>query len=115
MKPRERILARLALGTIDGARPVSEQDVMDLAVLDHHDLALVRLGALLALDASTATLAAAVSDATMAGVSPDEIVCHVVRILPTLGAARASVVAPHLALALGFDLDAALEDRYADS
>ena len=45
------------------------------------------------------------------GVSPDEIVRCVVSLVPTLGVARMSAVVSNLALALGFDVDAALEEH----
>ena len=111
MKPRERILARLALG--DEVRPgtLTPRDDLHLDAVHPRDVALVRIGALLALDAGTPSLQRGVTDAMLAGVTEDEIVCCLVSLVPALGSARASAVAPDLALALGFDLDAALEQR----
>jgi 4-carboxymuconolactone decarboxylase len=111
MKPRERILARLALGDdIRPGSPMGRED-LDMGAVDARDVALVRLGAMLALDAGIQSLQRAVTDAALAGVTDDEIVCCVVSLVPTLGSARTSAVAPDLAMALGFDLDAALEQR----
>lgn len=111
MKPRERILARLALG--EPMRPGQAIDASDLVPHggDGRDVALVLLGALLALDSGTQALQHAVGEARLAGITDDEIVWCAVSLMPALGGARASAVAPHLALALGFDLDAALEER----
>lgn len=111
MKPRERILSRLALGDDVAALATSDLDDLDVAAVDPRDLALMRLGALLALDPSPSSLQRAVFDAQLAGVSPDEVVRCVVGLVPTLGVGRTSSVVPSLALAIGFDLDAALEER----
>ena len=90
--------------------PAQDLDTLDMSVIDPRDAALVRLGALLALDASSSPLQRAVQDAQLSGVSADEIVRCVVSLVPTLGSGRVSSVAPGLALAIGFDLDRALED-----
>lgn len=82
-----------------------------LPAVTERDRALVHLSALLALDAPTASLQQAVSDARLAGVSEDEMVGFLLCLMPTLGTARTTSVAPHLALALGFDVDRALEER----
>ena len=110
MKARERILSRLALG--DDIASLPERDVQDLDIraVDPRDAALVRLGALLAMDSSPNSLRHVTQDAQLAGVSPDEIVRCLVSIVPTLGLGQTSAVAPRLALALGFDLNAALEE-----
>jgi len=111
MKPRERILARLALGDEIGHGSPMGRDDLRVQAIDARDAALVRLGALLALDAGVQSLQRVVTEATLAGVTEDEIVRCAASLVPTLGSARASAVAPKLALALGFDLDAVLEQR----
>ena len=78
--------------------------------VDPGNAAMVRLGALLACSPSAAALQRAVSDAQLAGISPDEMVRCVVNLVPTLGVARTSSVVSNLALSLGFDVDAALEE-----
>ena len=50
-----------------------------------------------------------VGDALDAGLSFDEIVGSLVELAPTIGIERVVAVAPHLAQALGYDVDAALE------
>jgi hypothetical protein len=111
MKPRERILARLSLGDEPIVMAGIGQDELDTEGVGARDSALVRLGALLALDAPTSSLHRVVTEAHLAGVSEDDIVQCLVALVPTLGSARASAVAPHLAMAMGFDLDQALEER----
>ena len=47
--------------------------------------------------------------ALTAGASIDEIVGTLIAVVPTVGLARAVSAAPELALALGYDVEAALE------
>ncbi len=50
-----------------------------------------------------------VGDALAAGLSFDEIVASLLALAPTLGIERTVALAPDMALALDYDLDAALE------
>jgi len=111
MLARERILSRLALGDDVNALPACDLEDLDMHAVDPRNAALVRLGALLAFSPSAITLQRVVSDAQLAGVSPDEIVRCVVSLVPLLGVARTSSVVSNLALALGFDVDAAMEEH----
>lgn len=65
---------------------------------------LVRLAALVALDASTTSLRWAVELACCAGADDDEIVRVLRTIGPDVGAARIVGAAPRLALAIGYDV-----------
>ena len=76
--------------------------------------ALVRLGAALAIDAAPSWYRSNVDVAVLAGASVDEIVGTLIAIAPIVGLARVVSAAPQLALALGYDVDAALEARGAD-
>ncbi len=67
---------------------------------------LVQLGALLALGAATTSLRAAVQRATHAGATEAEIVAVLVAIAPAVGLARVVSIAPRLALAIGYDIEA---------
>jgi alkylhydroperoxidase/carboxymuconolactone decarboxylase family protein YurZ len=67
---------------------------------------LVRLGALLALGASTASLRATVQRALEAGATEAEIVGVLVSVAPAVGQARVVSSAPRLATAIGYDLEA---------
>ncbi len=71
--------------------------------------ALVRLGGLIAVSAAPPSYMATIELARSLGASDDEIVGCLIAVLPTLGVARVVSAAPHLSLALGFDVAAALE------
>jgi alkylhydroperoxidase/carboxymuconolactone decarboxylase family protein YurZ len=75
------------------------------ADLDAKTRALVRLGALLAVGAGTASLRPTVELAAAAGASDDEIVDVLLAITPAVGCARVVGVAPELGLALGYDFE----------
>lgn len=77
--------------------------------LDPKTHALVRLGALLALDAAPASYQGVVGVALSSGATLDDIVGVLIAVAPTVGIARVVSAAPELALALGYDIDAALE------
>ena len=77
--------------------------------LDSKTQSLARVGALIAVDASTPEYLSAVGIAHASGASTDEIVGVLVAVLPSIGADRVLSAAPKLALALGYDVDEALE------
>jgi 4-carboxymuconolactone decarboxylase len=78
--------------------------------LDPKAHALVRLGALVALDTAPPPYMAAVEAARRAGASEEEVVGCLVAVMPALGAPRVVSAAPNVSLALGYDVTAALED-----
>jgi 4-carboxymuconolactone decarboxylase len=104
----ERLLRQLALNDeelvgrvlVGGAEPGST------SMLDRKVDLLVRLGALLALGASTASLRSTVDRAMHAGASESEIAEVLVAIGPAAGLARVVAEAPRLATALGYEIDA---------
>ena len=113
MIDREEILRRLTLGDVTcleavaaerGTRPRG-------ASLDHIGEALVKLGALMATDGSDLTWQLTVRTALDAGLTPDEIVDALVVLAPVIGRTRVVDDAPRLALAVGYDVTAALENR----
>src|SRR5688572_16767823 len=79
------------------------------AVIDEKTAALVRIGATIAVDAALASFQHAVSLALAAGATSDEIVACLEAVTPVTGAARVVQCTPKVALALGYDVDAALE------
>lgn len=85
------------------------KDTIEISSLDQKTHALVRLGASLAIDAAPSSYQANVEVALVAGATIDEIVGTLIAVAPTIGLARAVSAAPELALALGYDVDAALE------
>ena len=89
-------------------------DTVELSKLDPRTHALVRLGALVAIDAAPSSYQATIDLALAAGASVDEIVGTLIAVAPTVGVARVVSAAPELALALGYDLDAAFESSERD-
>lgn len=77
--------------------------------------ALVRLAALVALDAAPATYQCEVEAALAAGATADDIVGTLVAVAPLIGVARAVSAAPKLGIAIGYDVDAALEKLEHDA
>lgn len=85
----------------------------DPEVLNDRIAALVRLAALIAVDADTPAYQAEVRAAISAGASPEQITDVLVVIARVTGSALVMSAAPKLALALGYDVDDGLEN--ADS
>jgi hypothetical protein len=101
----EELLRRLALNDeksvgmvlASGSEPGS-----DVILKPKVDL-LVRLGALVAVGAATASLRRTVELALAAGATEAEIVGVLVAVGPTVGLARVVATAPKLATAIGYD------------
>jgi 4-carboxymuconolactone decarboxylase len=81
------------------------------SALDEKTATLVRLAAMIAVDAAPHSFQHAVALALAAGATSDEIVATLGAVTPVTGAARVVQCAPKVALALGYDIDAALERR----
>ena len=77
--------------------------------LDAKTRALVCLAAHVALGARDDVYDGAVETATTSGASPDEIIGVLYAVAPAVGAARVVSAAPHIASAMGYDIDRALE------
>jgi 4-carboxymuconolactone decarboxylase len=92
----------------------SARSNLEASELDPKTHALVRLGALLALSATPPSLQSDIEKALAAGASFDEIVGTLVAVAPEIGSARTVSQAPELALALGYDVDAALQEPSGD-
>jgi alkylhydroperoxidase/carboxymuconolactone decarboxylase family protein YurZ len=78
-------------------------------VIDERTEALARLAAVVAVDGAGASFQRVVTYALAAGATSDEIVATLEAVTPVIGAARIVVCAPKLALALGYDVEQALE------
>lgn len=87
-----------ALGMVLCARPPST----DAGLLPKVDV-LVRLGALVAVGAPTASLRRACELAQASGATETEIVGVLVAVAPTVGLARVVATAPRLAAAMGYE------------
>ena len=80
-----------------------------LAGIEPQSHALVRIAALIAVDAAPPSYMSAVEAGLQAGASRDEMVGTLIAVIPIVGAARVVSAAPNLALALGYDVSEALE------
>ncbi len=80
-----------------------------LAGIDLKSHALLRIAALIAVDAAPPSYMSVVEAGLEAGASYDEMVGVLVAVIPIVGVARVVSAAPNLALALGYDVAEALE------
>lgn len=106
-------LRRLALrdDRYIGALLAEERASASLSGLDGRAHALVRVAALIALDAAPPSYMSAVDAGLDAGLTFDEVVGTLIAVIPVVGVARVVSAAPNLALALGYDVSEALEVR----
>jgi 4-carboxymuconolactone decarboxylase len=112
MAAHEEQLRRLALHDeefIESALAMSLKDDGTCG-LDAKTHALVRLGALLALGAAPVSYHWNIGTALDAGATPEEILGTLVAVAPISGIARVVLATPEVALAIGYDLDAAFEE-----
>jgi alkylhydroperoxidase/carboxymuconolactone decarboxylase family protein YurZ len=77
--------------------------------LDARTEALLRIGALIAVDAPASAYRSEVEAATRAGARMDDLLAVLLAVAGTVGSARVFAAAPRLALAAGYDAEAALE------
>ena len=103
-------LRRLAVhddALVDGI--LSEENTSRDAALDERTAGLVRVAATIAVDGALSTFQHAVAFALAAGATNDEVVATLEAVTPITGSARVVQCAPKLALALGYDVEEALE------
>jgi 4-carboxymuconolactone decarboxylase len=91
------------------------RDTVDASGLAPKTHALLRLAASMAVDAAPSSYQSIVETAQARGATVDEIVGCLIAVAQTVGLARVVSAAPELALALGYDVDAALEDPGGDT
>jgi alkylhydroperoxidase/carboxymuconolactone decarboxylase family protein YurZ len=109
MDDRETMLRRMSLSDqrlLTG--PPTSPAGRGPAALDPRWQTLVRLGALLATEPSSAALQQVVDEALELNITRDELVQALVCLLPTVGLRQAAAVAPRLGLAIGYDVEEAL-------
>jgi 4-carboxymuconolactone decarboxylase len=82
--------------------------------LDPKTLALTRLAALVAVGGADPSYGAQTDESVDAGATAAEIVDVLVGIVPVVGLPRVVAAAPRVALALGYDIDGALAQLYAE-
>ena len=111
MKRHETTLCKVAIADDAYVAELLSNNAANLtaSTLDAKAHALVRLGALIAIDAEAPAYMWTLELARRAGASDDEIVGCLLAVMPTLGVARVVSAAPKLGLALGFDVGTALE------
>lgn len=107
MDPVEHLLRRLALNDEKLVASVLARTTGDgpQPALGRKAEALVQVGALLSVGASTASLRWTVELAQATGATDEEILGVLVAIGPAVGLARMVAEAPRLALALGYEID----------
>jgi hypothetical protein len=102
---------RLTLGDTALIAAMSDPGVREPSVLhlDPWTEALVRIGVLVALDAPPSSFRSAVDAAQMAGAQLDDLLAVLAAVAGPVGSARVISTAPRIALAAGYDVEAALE------
>jgi 4-carboxymuconolactone decarboxylase len=101
-----RLLALNDTGYVEG---LAAHGDLAVAEFDTKTLALARLGALIATGGAVPSYCAETDAALDAGASPDEVVAVLLGVAPVVGMACVVAAAQNLALALGYDTEAALE------
>jgi alkylhydroperoxidase/carboxymuconolactone decarboxylase family protein YurZ len=114
---------RLALDYMERLRRLAINDArfvelcgaeVDPRGLDSKTLELVRLAALISVGGAVPSYGAQADAAVSAGATAAEIVDVLVGVVPIVGLPCAVSAAPRLALALGYDIDDALEHQSGD-
>jgi alkylhydroperoxidase/carboxymuconolactone decarboxylase family protein YurZ len=95
---------------------VGKADILERAVglreadreasgLDERTFALVKIAALIALDAPPASYTWQLGNALAVGVSPEDVVGVLVAVAPQVGGPKVIAAAPEIMVALGLDVD----------
>ena len=111
MPSAEEAFRRLTIGdqALIGAMADAGRSDPGVRRLDERTEALLWIGALVALDAPQSSYQAAVGAAQRAGAVLDDLLAVVVAVASAVGSARVISAAPRIALAAGYDVEAALE------
>jgi 4-carboxymuconolactone decarboxylase len=107
----EECFRRLTIGdpALIGAIADPEHHASPIQRLDARTEALLRIGALVALDAPETSYRAAVDAAARAGADHQDCLAVLAAIAAEVGSARVISAAPRIAHATGYDIEAALE------
>jgi 4-carboxymuconolactone decarboxylase len=103
------VLRRLAINDEQFAEECSTGKRLDSVELDPRTLALVRIAALVAVGGAAPSYGVEADAALSAGATTGEIVQVLVSIVSVVGLPSVVAAAPSLAMALGYDLEDALE------
>jgi len=111
MSSVEEAFRRLTIGEPDFVAAVADRDrrVRQVPRLDARTEALMRVAALVAVDAPPSAYRSAVAAALIAGARLEDLFAVLVAIADDVGSARVISAAPRVALAAGYDVEAALE------
>ena len=101
-------LRRLAINDRTFVAGDSDRECLALKAIDTKTLALVRIGAIIAVGAAVPSFGEEADAATASGATADEVVDVLVGLVPILGLPCVVAAAPKLALALGYDVEASL-------
>jgi alkylhydroperoxidase/carboxymuconolactone decarboxylase family protein YurZ len=108
----EEILRRLTIGESRLlSAVVGSGATLPRSGLDLRTEQLLRIAALIALDAPESSYRGAVDEAQRAGASIDDLVAVLVAVAAQVGSARVTSAAPRIAIAAGYDVEADL-DRF---
>jgi 4-carboxymuconolactone decarboxylase len=102
-------LLQVALRLTDGTTQPAEKLTGQRVALDPKTVALARLAALIAMGGPVPSYSELVDAAVDVGATPTDTVDVLVAIVDIVGSPRAADAAPKLAMALGFDIDKAME------
>jgi alkylhydroperoxidase/carboxymuconolactone decarboxylase family protein YurZ len=108
----QEILRKLTMideGFIEGEAGIG-LSLAGTSVLDPKTAALLRVGVSVATGSSAACLQWSITRAMAAGATDDEIADVLLAIAPVAGLGRVTAAAPDVAIALGYDVAAALEE-----
>jgi 4-carboxymuconolactone decarboxylase len=111
MPSAEEVFRRLTIGDARLIREFESARTASLGLrrLDERAESLLRIGALVALDAPEASYRAAIGAATRAGADLEDLLAVLIAVAEPVGSVRIAAAAPRIALAAGYDVDAALE------
>ena len=110
MVSTEKTFRRLVIGEPGLLASMAELERQgELGRLDERTEALVVVATLVALDAPRSAYHAAVETALRAGATLEDLLAVLFAIAGSVGSTRISAAAPKIALAAGYDVDAALE------
>jgi 4-carboxymuconolactone decarboxylase len=114
MSSAEEAFRRLAIGDLGPLAELADPDRASGAPrLDEQTETLIRVAALVPLDAPQSSYSAAVEAAMRAGATLDDLLAALVAVAAAVGSPRVVSAAPRIALAAGYDVDAALESSDA--
>lgn len=102
-------LRRLAIHGVEGVGGPTRGVELEPGDLDPKALALARLAALIGVSGSASSYGALTDDAVNAGATPEECVDVLEGIIEIVGLPRVVEASPNLAIALGYDIDDAME------